>query len=85
MYKSKNWPFFRVTTKPKGQFFDLYIIWKLFIDVWFVRFWQYLSEIQPFENLKSESAKKKNYIEKIAFKIVQMKFLAMHCVLHIKK
>ncbi len=24
-------------------------------------------------------------IEKIAFKIVQMKFLAMHCVLHIKK
>ncbi len=28
---------------------------------------------------------KKLNIEKIAFKIVQMKFLAMHCVLHIRK
>ncbi len=30
-----------------------------------------------FENLESEGAKKLN-IEKIAFKVVQMKFLAMH-------
>ncbi len=34
---------------------------------------QYLAEIQLFENLESEGAKKK-----IAFKVVQMKFLAMH-------
>ncbi len=40
---------------------------------------QYLAEIQLFENLESEGAKKKNHnIEKIAFKVVQMKFLAMH-------
>ncbi len=38
---------------------------------------QYLAELQLFENLESEGAKKLN-IEKIAFKVVQMKFLAMH-------
>ncbi len=38
---------------------------------------QYLDEIQLFENVDSEGAKKKN-IEKIAFKVVQMEFLAMH-------
>ncbi len=37
---------------------------------------QYLAEIQLFENLESESAKKLNF-EKIAFKVVQMKSLAM--------
>ncbi len=36
---------------------------------------QYLAEIQLFENL--EFAKNQN-IEKIAFKVVQMKLLAMH-------
>ncbi len=39
--------------------------------------WQYFAEIQLFDNLESEGAKKLN-IEKIAFKVVQMKFLAMH-------
>ncbi len=39
---------------------------------------QYLAEIQLFENLESEGAKKNRNIEKIAFKAVQMKFLAMH-------
>ncbi len=39
---------------------------------------QYLDEIQLFENLESEVAKKKWNIEKIAFKVVQIKFLAMH-------
>ncbi len=34
-------------------------------------------EIQLFENLESEGAKNLN-IEKIAFKVVQMKSLAMH-------
>ncbi len=35
--------------------------------------------IQLFENLESDGAKKKNLnIEKIAFKVVKMKFLAMH-------
>ncbi len=34
-------------------------------------------EIQLFENLESEGAKYQN-IKKIIFKVVQMKFLAMH-------
>ncbi len=38
---------------------------------------QYLAEIQLFENLESEGAKKKD-IEKITFKVFQIKFLAMH-------
>ncbi len=37
-----------------------------------------MAEIQLFENLESEGAKKSKYIEKIVFKVVQMKFLAMH-------
>ncbi len=39
---------------------------------------QFLNEIQLFENLESEGAKKNRNIEKIGFKVVQMKFLAMH-------
>ncbi len=40
---------------------------------------QYLSEMQLFVNLESEVACKKNLdIEKITFKAVQKKFLAMH-------
>ncbi len=38
---------------------------------------QYLAEMQLFVNLESEGAKKLN-IEKIIFKVVQMKFLVMH-------
>ncbi len=38
---------------------------------------QYLSEIQLFKNLESEGEKNLN-IEKISFKVVQIKFLAMH-------
>ncbi len=38
---------------------------------------QYLSEIQLFENLESEDAKN-IYIEKITFKVFQIKFLVMH-------
>ncbi len=38
---------------------------------------QYLAEIQLFVNLESEGAKNLN-IEKITFKVVQIKFLAMH-------
>ncbi len=37
----------------------------------------YLAEIQLFENLESECAQNPN-IEKITFKVVQIKFLAMH-------
>ncbi len=37
--------------------------------------WQ---RIQLFENLESEGAKKQENTKKIAFKVVQMKFLAMH-------
>ncbi len=71
-------------TSHKGQFFQIEIytasegwINKLSIVVWFVRIWQYLAEIQLFENLEYEGAKNLN-IEKIAFKVVQMKFLEMH-------
>ncbi len=37
-----------------------------------------MAEIQLFENLESEGAKKNLNIEKITFKVVQMKSLAMH-------
>ncbi len=53
---------------------------KLSIDVWFGMIGQYLAEMQLFKNLfkkESECAKKQN-IEKITFKDVQMKFSAMH-------
>ncbi len=53
-------------TSHKGQFLEIEIytsseswINKLSIDVWFVRI-GYLSEIQLFENLESEGAKKKS-------------------------
>ncbi len=69
-------------TSHKCQFFEIEIYtssesWlnKLSIDVWFVRIGQYLAEIQLFENLESE---KNLNTEKINFKVVQMKFLAMH-------
>ncbi len=39
---------------------------------------QYLAEIQLFEHLESEGAKKIQILKKITFKFVQMKFLAMH-------
>ncbi len=39
---------------------------------------QYLAEIHVFENLESEGAKNNLNIEKIIFKIVQIKVLAMH-------
>ncbi len=41
-------------------------------DVW------YLADIQLFENLESEGAEKIKTLRKIAFKVVQIKFLAMH-------
>ncbi len=41
------------------------------------RIGQYLAEIQLFKYLESEGAKNLN-IEKIAFKVVQMKLLAIH-------
>ncbi len=40
---------------------------KISIDVWFVRIWQYLAEIQLFENLESEGAKKSKYWENRLF------------------
>ncbi len=71
-------------TSHKGQFFEIEIytsseswINKLSNDVWFVRIGQYLAEIQL---LKIWNLKVQKYlnIEKITFKVVQMKFLAMH-------
>ncbi len=46
-------------TSHKGQFFLNFWINNLSIDVWFVRIGQYLAQIQLFENLESEGAKKK--------------------------
>ncbi len=59
-------------TSHKGQFFK---IDKLSIDVWFVRIWL----IYNYLKIWNLWVQKKNLnIEKIAFKVVQMKFLAMH-------
>ncbi len=69
MFEIQNWDSYIIS----------YIISnKLSIDVWFVRIGQYLAEIQLFENLESEGAKKNLNIEKIAFKVVLTKSLAMH-------
>ncbi len=55
---------------PGPQFCDIEIYtsseswtYKLSIDVWFVRIGQYLAEMQLFENLESERAKKSKYWE----------------------
>ncbi len=45
-------------------------------DEW--RSYRYLAEMQLFENLESAKMQKNLNIEKITFKVVQMKFLAMH-------
>ena len=57
-------------TSHMGQFSEIeiytsYESWinKLSIDVWFVRIGQYLAEIQLFENLESEGAKKSKHWE----------------------
>ncbi len=57
-------------TSHKGEFFEIKMyasseswINKLSIDIWFVMIGQYLAEIQPFENLESEGAKKSKYWE----------------------
>ncbi len=45
----------------------------------FFRIGQYLTEVQLFENLEPEGAKKLNkIIEKIAFKVVQIKSFNAH-------
>ncbi len=72
-------------TSHKGLFFlnwDLCVNWKLINnlsnDVWFVKIGQYLTEIQLFENLESEGAKKIEILRKIAFKVMQIKSLAYY-------
>ncbi len=69
-------------TSHKGKWFliEMYTsseswINNLSIDVWFVMIGQYLAEIQLSQNLRVQ---KNQNIEKIIFKVVQMKFLAMH-------
>ncbi len=66
-------------TSYKGTFFKIEIytsseIWinKLSIDVWFVRIGQYLAEIQLFEILESECAKKSKYWEKSPLKLSKL-------------
>ncbi len=44
-------------TSHKGIFFLNCDLYKLSIDVWFVRIGQYVAEIQLFENLESEGEK----------------------------
>ncbi len=50
---------------------------KLSIDVWFVRIGQYLAEIN-YLNIWNLKIIKTQNIEKIALKVVQIKFLSMH-------
>ncbi len=52
-------------------------MYRLYIDVWFVRIVQYLAEIQLLKIWNLRVQKNLN-IEKITYKVVQMKFLAMH-------
>ncbi len=72
------------SNKDQKDFYESYTsseswINKLSIDVWFVRIAQYLDEILLFENLESEGAKKlKQNINKVTFKVVQIKSLAMN-------
>ncbi len=69
---NKNINFWLWTTKPVIRVFfkiKMYTSSKSWInnihsiDVWFVRIGQYLSEIQLFENVESECAKKSKYWE----------------------
>ncbi len=69
----------------KGQSFGIEIytpseswIINLSIDVQFVKIRWYLAERQLFENLESDGENIFLNIEKIAFKVVQIKFLDMH-------
>ncbi len=76
-------------TSHKGTFFEIEIytsseswINNLSIDVWFVRIGLFLAEIQLWYlyliQIWNLRVLKNQNIEKIAFKVVQMKFLAMH-------
>ncbi len=56
----------------------LFTLYTLYSYWCIVRIEQYLDEIQLFENLESEGLNKNKNIEKIAFKDVQIKFLAMN-------
>ncbi len=66
-------------TSHKCQFFEIEMytssesrINKLSIDVWFVRTGQYLAEIQLFENLESEGAKKNQILRKLPLKLSKL-------------
>ncbi len=67
-------------TSHKGKFFEIEIytpseswINKRSIDVWFVMIGQYLAEIQLFENLESEGAKKIKILRKSPLKLSKWK------------
>ncbi len=62
-------------TSHKGQLFEIEIYTSS--ESWINKLGQYFAETQLFEYLESEGAKNLN-TEKIAFKVVQIKFLAMH-------
>ncbi len=71
-------------TSHKGPFWEIeiYALYKswmdwLSVDVWFVMIGQYLAEIQVFEYLRMQTNTNLN-IEKNTFKVVQIKFVAMH-------
>ncbi len=63
--------FIEIYTSPESR------INKLSIDVWFVRIVQYAAEIQLFENMESEGAKKSKFWENSLYSC-QIKFLSMH-------
>ncbi len=67
----------------KYYYYTLYIIIiKLSIDVWFVRIGQYLAEIQLFENLEPEGAKKIEILRKMLLMLSTLS--SQQCILLIK-
>ncbi len=79
------WKIWEKDPGSQNQSKGIYIIWKLNnkipIDVWFVRIGQIVWLFDHTTIWKSGiwgCKKKKKNIEKFAFKVVQMKFLAMH-------
>ncbi len=84
IYTLYMWPW---TTKPviRANYYEIEIytsseswINNLSIDVWFVMIGQYLARDATVCKSGIWGCKKNLNIEKIIFKVVQMKFLAMH-------
>ncbi len=66
-------------TSHKGQFYEILIYASSEkLNKWAFHWCMVCYDRTIFENLESERVQKNQNIEKITFKVVQMKFLAMH-------